>query len=315
MKKKVAIIFSLLLSVVMLSACTNENKLVKERYNNGIANFYQYFLTNYYSGIEVQHSRLDSGENSTQNNTNKLIIDGGAQSASALILGKEYMMSCLNTFISGSTSSDLYSYDINGTQKNFSVQKMPTPFTVPANNKSYSEYQVLDGFRLITKMYVRQDGSKFDVAVPVMKNQQIEYFLWTIEYDNGLLTMSIKRSNVVYYTELCFDTSKVLYLTLDIGNELHYELRLGTQSILAKYSVSMVKGSTKINYPKLLTKEFSLDDYAKQSRYLDTINGFYEYDGLKFTNNIDTFNQTIQSNNAVKVKYDAMQQVIDTLKG
>lgn len=303
MKKKILVIFSLLLCCVMLGACTGNVMIVKKGYEDGIANFYQHFLTSFYTGLNVQNDELAHIQY-----TDATKIEEASLNATALFQNQHYVMSSIYTFLKASVYEDYYSYDINGTTESFSVLKNSVPYSI--QGVSYSEFKISKGYEPITSIYVRQNSDKFNVAVPTSTLGQYKFYV--VEYSDGYLAISATKNGVTYKNEVIFDASGVIYVTFNVGKDLHYELILGSQSAEMKYAVSFAKSGEISN--TLTNTNLTKKNFAKEGYYTNTICGYVSFDGLAYSDNITNFEATIQNNQGYKVKYQTYLSVIDSLK-
>lgn len=303
MKKKILVIFSLLLCCVMLGACTGNVMIVKKSYDEGIANFYQYFLTGFYNGINVQNEELEHIQY-----TDETKIDEACLNATALLQNQQYVMSSIHTFLSESVFEDYYSYNINGKTESFSILKNSVPYQI--QGVSYSEFQVLNGFESITSIYVRQNANKFNVALPT--SAQGEYKYYVVEYSDGYLAISATESGVTYKNEIIFDASGVIYVTFNAGEELHYELILGSQSAEMRYTVNFAKSGEISN--TLASNNLTRKNFAKEDNYSNAVCGYVNFDGLSYNDNLENFDLVMKNNQGYKVKYETFLSVIDSLR-
>ena len=303
MKKKIAVIFSLLLCCVVLGACTSNVMIVKNPYNDGIANFYQYFLTNFYDGLDVQSSALAEIKY-----VDETKIDEASFNATALLHNQQYVMSSINTFIAGSIYEDLYTYNVDGTDEMFAVRKNSIPYTI--GNSAYSEFEISKGNLSVTKVYVRQNSSVFEVAVPTSADGEYKFF--TVEYSDGYLAISAKKSGVIYRNEVIFDSSGVMYVTLNAGGDLHYELILGSQSAEMRYTVNFAKSGKIIS--SLTSTSIAKNNFAKEDYYTNSVCGKVLFDGRQYSDDLANFDATMKNNESYKVKYQSYLDVIELLK-
>lgn len=314
MKKKLLIFLSLIVIAIMLCGCSGNLKLIKASYEYGISNFYQSILTNFEDGLSVQRERINLGEDKSLNSKYVGVLEENANKVIGLLVGKEYIMASINSFIEDSSLGVIYSFQTNGQTKDFVVTKTKE-VSLSISSKPYSEFKITEvaGLRLLQNVYIRLDAGKYEVAIPT-DAEKTQFQVYTVEYEDGYLSLQITVNNVVYRAEALFDTQGVLYIVVNIGNEVNYEFLLGSNSVTTSYSLNILKQDKEETFYSLASRE-TIDDYGYESEYRNTIKAYHYYDGVTFKENSQSFNSLLDENNLLKLKYQAMCDVVEMLKG